>query len=142
MRTLLDKAMVNLFNKLPGHTKTPAGMERKVMRLLPRITFWGSVLVALPAVVVRFLPVSDPVAASRLISTVDILCIAVMVVFWMAIVTVGIGAFVVMVMKGPAYVADPYALSDAEKPSKSMKQMQPGRAVQQPDDHAPPGQGN
>lgn len=133
--------MVNLFNKLPGHTKTPAGMERKIMRLLPRVALAGSVLVALPALIVRLLPMTDPdMAASKVVATVDILCIAVMIVFWITTITVGIGAFVVMLMKGPAYVADPYALSDADKPGKSMKQMQPGRAVQQPDDSAPPGQ--
>lgn len=135
--------MVNLFNKLPGHTKTPAGMERKIMRLLPRVALFGSVVVALPALVVRFLPLSDPdTAGSKLIATVDILCIAVMIVFWIALVTVGIGAFLIMLMKGPAYVADPYALPDADKPGKSIKEMQPGRAVRQPEDSAPPGQDN
>lgn len=135
--------MVNLFNKLPGYTKTPAGMERKIMRLLPRIALLGSVLVALPALVVRLLLTFHPESVTdKLVSTVDILCIAVMIVFWIALVTVGIGAFVVMLMKGPAYVADPYALPDADRPGKSMKQMQPGRAVQQPDDGAPPGQDN
>ena len=31
--------------------------------------------------------------------------------------TVAIAAFIVMVMKGPAYVADPYPLSDTDRPS-------------------------
>jgi hypothetical protein len=30
---------------------------------------------------------------------------------------VGLSAFIVMVMKGPAYVADAYPLSDADKPA-------------------------
>jgi hypothetical protein len=33
------------------------------------------------------------------------------------VLTVAIGAFIVMVMKGPAYVADAYPLEDADQPS-------------------------
>jgi hypothetical protein len=30
---------------------------------------------------------------------------------------VGIGCVIVMLMKGPAYVADPYALPDSDRPA-------------------------
>ena len=30
--------------------------------------------------------------------------------------TVGIAAFIIMVMKGPAYVADPYPLNESDTP--------------------------
>jgi hypothetical protein len=36
---------------------------------------------------------------------------------WNIVLTVAIGAFMVMVMKGPAYVADAYPLEDAEAPA-------------------------
>jgi hypothetical protein len=58
--------MSGLFNKLPGFQRTPPGLERTILRRLPRITLLGTAL---------------------------------------------------MVMKGPAYVADPYSLSDADRPS-------------------------
>jgi hypothetical protein len=48
--------------------------------------------------------------------TVDILVVALIFVHWSIVLTVAIGAFIVMVMKGPAYVADAYPLEDAEAP--------------------------
>jgi hypothetical protein len=39
---------------------------------------------------------------------VIILTIGIVVLHWTFMLTIGISAFVVMVMKGPAYVADPY----------------------------------
>ena len=37
---------------------------------------------------------------------------------WTAAFTVAIGCLIVMVMKGPAYVADKYPLSDADEPRR------------------------
>ena len=51
------------------------------------------------------------------IQTIDILAIGVVVLHWTLVLTVAIGAFIVMVMKGPAYVADAYPLEDAERPA-------------------------
>jgi hypothetical protein len=36
---------------------------------------------------------------------------------WNTVLTLAIGAFIVMVMKGPAYVADAYPLVEAEVPT-------------------------
>jgi len=47
---------------------------------------------------------------------VDIMCIATLVTLWMAALTVAIGCCVVVIMKGPAYVADAYELPDSESP--------------------------
>jgi hypothetical protein len=35
---------------------------------------------------------------------------------WTAVFTVAVGCAIVWIMKGPAYVADPYPLSDSEQP--------------------------
>lgn len=112
--------MANLFNKLPGHAKTPAGIERKILRLLPKIFLFGSLLIVVPALLTRLLPLLGLDAIEvKLASTIDIITIGALVVFWIALVIVGNGAFVVMLMKGPAYVADPYELPDSDKPKKS-----------------------
>ncbi|MCK7495937.1 MAG: hypothetical protein MZW92_37010 [Comamonadaceae bacterium] len=50
------------------------------------------------------------------IMTIDIYAIAVVVLHWTIVFTIAIAAFIVMVMKGPAYVADAYPLDDAEEP--------------------------
>jgi hypothetical protein len=56
------------------------------------------------------------VEASTHIQTVDIVAIRILVLHWTAVLTVAIAAFIVMVMKGPAYVADAYPVEDSETP--------------------------
>ena len=50
----------------------------------------------------------------------DIYAISVLVLHWTVVFTVGIAAFIIMVMKGPAYVADPYHLDDADTPDTPL----------------------
>ena len=103
--------MSRLFKRLPGQVPTPAGAERVVLRGLPRILLIGTLLLALPPLAARLLTDMAPGLAM-----VDIYCVSLIVLHWTVVFTVGIGAFIVMVMKGPAYVADAYPLSDAERP--------------------------
>lgn len=109
---------MNLFNIWPGFQQTPAGLERVVLRKLPRALWLGTALPALVALLARGFPWSgsEMDIATRL-QTIDILVIGVVVLHWTLVLTVAIGAFIVMVMKGPAYVADAYPLSDAERPA-------------------------
>jgi hypothetical protein len=51
--------------------------------------------------------------------TTDIYVISLIILHWTVIFTVGIAAVIVMVMKGPAYVADPYPLQDTDSPDAS-----------------------
>ncbi len=117
----LDKSrppMSALFKKLPGFQKSPAGLERQILRRLPRVLWIGTLLAALGAGLMRLLPWSGTEAeiATR-ITTVDIYLISLVILHWTAVLTVAIGAFIVMVMKGPAYVADAYPMPDAEHPA-------------------------
>ncbi len=104
---------MNPFKRLPGFTRTPAGLERVVLRRLPRITLLGTLLLALPALLARMM--SGPSALTQ-VSTVDIYVAALIILHWTVVFTVAIAAFIVMVMKGPAYVADAYPMQDAETP--------------------------
>jgi hypothetical protein len=110
--------MSALFKRLPGFQKSPAGLERQILRRLPRLLWVGTLLAALGAVAMRLLPWSGTEAdvATR-ITTVDIYLISLVILHWTALFTVAIGAFIVMVMKGPAYVADAYPLPDADRPA-------------------------
>ena len=45
--------------------------------------------------------------------------VGLVILHWTLVLTVGIGCVIVMLMKGPAYVADPYALPDSERPAVS-----------------------
>jgi len=109
---------MNLFNIWPGFQKTPAGLERVVLRKLPKALWLGSALPALVALLARGYPWSgSEMDVATRIQTIDILAISVVVFYWTMVLTVAIGAFIVMVMKGPAYVADAYPLEHADHPA-------------------------
>lgn len=111
-------ATMNLFNIWPGFQQAPAGLERVVLRKLPRALWLGTALPALVAMLARGFPWSgSEMDIATRIQTIDILAIGVVVLHWTLVLTVAIGAFIVMVMKGPAYVADAYPLEDAEHPA-------------------------
>lgn len=109
--------MANLFNKIPGFVVTPPGMERKVLALLPKALLVGSLLLGLPSLMVRgLLLIAPQLTTATLVSTVDIYGISLLFLHWAVILTVAIAAFIVVVMKGPAYVADPYPLTETDTP--------------------------
>ena len=102
---------MNLFNRLPGFPRTPAGKERVVLRWLPWTLVFGTLLLAAPSLLVRLVAGPDD---ALLVTSTDIYVISLIVLHWTAGLTVAIAAFIVMVMKGPAYVADAYPLPDAD----------------------------
>ncbi len=114
---------MNLFNRLPGFTRTPAGKERVVLRLLPRIFFLGTLLLAVPSLLARLIASPDDALA---VMTTDIYVISLIILHWTVVLTVGIAAFIVMLMKGPAYVADPYPLQEAETLNEPPKRPRHG----------------
>ena len=93
-----------------------------MIRTLPMIFLLGTLLLALPSLVVRFFPWdgTDTEIATRIMSF-DIYVISLVILHWTVVVTVGIAAFIIMVMKGPAYVADPYHLDESETPDAPLK---------------------
>lgn len=99
---------------LPGSRREPPGLERKVLGLLPRVLWLGSAVVALPPALVRLF---GGTLDAAFVSRVDIYVAAVLALHWTAGLTVAIAAGIIWIMKGPAYVADAYPLSDAERPS-------------------------
>lgn len=105
------------FKKLPGYRKAPAGLERQILRLVPKIFLVGTVIILLPSIIARVWTMDDaPWMINKFITTIDIYALGLLTVLWTALFTVGVGALTVMVMKGPAYVADAYPLPDSDKP--------------------------
>lgn len=108
-----------MFNKLPGFQRSPAGLERRLLRSTPQLLLWGTLLLAAPSVLSHALALFDPrLIDERLLSTTDIMVVSLIVLHWTVVFTAAIAAFIVMVMKGPAYVADAYPLNDAERPGR------------------------
>lgn len=109
---------MNLFNRLPGFTRTPPGQERLILRWLPRTLLFGTLLLAIPSLWARLLvSADDPMA----VTTTDIYVISLIILHWTVVLTVGIAAFIVMMMKGPAYIADAYPMDESEDRSPTWK---------------------
>lgn len=111
-----------LFNILPGFQKSPPGLERVILRRLPAILWQGTALLVLCGLVAQFWPwEGTPAQVFTRITSLHIGFISLLILHWTVVLTVAIGAFIVMVMKGPAYVADAYPLEDADTPSPSQR---------------------
>jgi hypothetical protein len=107
---------MNLFNKLHGR-REPPGLERQILRKLPKVTLVGLMIPAALAVLVRILPPEPGLDVAKHIKSVDIFAIASAITFFTAVFTVAIGCVIVYIMKGPAYVADAYPLQHSDRPA-------------------------
>lgn len=104
------------FLKIVHGRKTPSGLEIEILRWLPRVTLIGSLIPVALSVLVRIMPAAPGIDAAKHIKSVDIFAIATGITFLTAVFTVAIGAVIVHIMKGPAYAADAYPVSHADRP--------------------------
>ena len=96
-------------NRLPGFTPSAPGLEWAIWKRLPAVLFWGTVVPLAMAAAAWFAAPGLPVGAED----PDVLLliyqlIGFVVLHWTLVLTLTIGCAVVIVMKGPAFVADPY----------------------------------
>lgn len=115
---------MNLFNKLPGFARSAPGLEQILWRRLPAILLWGTLLplglAGLNRVLAPAASESGSDAAAALLMW-DYTMFAVVVLHWTMVLTVGLGCFIVRVMKGPAYVADAYPLpNERDEPAARL----------------------
>jgi len=104
-------------NKLPNSIRSASGLEWKLWRKLPLILLVGTVLPLAAAVGLHLWTDAQDAADERWLQTMDYVVAGVVVFHWTAVLTLAIGCVVVMLMKGPAYVADdPMELSHSDKP--------------------------
>ncbi|MDP2064535.1 MAG: hypothetical protein Q8K38_01000 [Burkholderiaceae bacterium] len=102
--------------RVPGSRREPPGLEWKLWRKLPVILLLGTVLPVLVAVAVHLWVDTDAAPAlARQVLLTDYIVAAVVVLHWTTVLTVAIGCVVVMIMKGPAYEADPYPVPGPER---------------------------
>jgi hypothetical protein len=94
----------------------------------------GTLIPVALSVIVRVLPRADGIDPQKAVLSVDIFAFASVLTFWIGVLTVAIGCVVVAIMKGPAYVADPYPVAHANRPQID-KRTGPGAPGQQ---HAQP----
>lgn len=108
---------MNLLQKMPGQRREPPGLEWYILKRLPVFLLLGT---ALPAAVYLYANLyPDPAGGEtveKYLSGIAIAAVATVLTVWTAAFTMAIGCAVVWIMKGPAYIADGYPLSDAERP--------------------------
>jgi hypothetical protein len=96
-------------NRLPGFQRTAPGLEWALWKKLPLLLAAGTALPLLVALLWWMAAAEVPTPAEdRDFWLVMYRLIGVVVLHWTVVGTVAIGCVIVMVMKGPAFVADPY----------------------------------
>lgn len=113
---------MNWLTKLPHYQRTQIGLEWHLWRKLPLIALVGSVLPLLCLALIYLCTDSQADAAqARWLQMMNYVVGGVIVFHWSMVVTVGIGCVIVMIMKGPGYVADGYKVSHSDQPRARME---------------------
>lgn len=105
--------------KLPGYRRYPPGLEWRLLKRLPMAFVASTAIPAVWYLAAQWFPLPAPgETVEKHLKTVEIATIATVITAWTAVFTIAIGCCIVILMKGPAYVADRYPLSDAEQPRR------------------------
>ena len=105
-------------NKLPNSIRSASGLEWALWRKLPLIFLVGTALPLLVAVLLHLLSNDESDAHARWLQMVDYVVAGVVIFHWTAVLTVAIGCVVVMLMKGPGFVADGFEVSHSDQPRR------------------------
>lgn len=95
----------------------PDGLERVILKKLPKVLLGGIFVPLFMVIFARLYPFAGSATeiAKQQIG-IDILAISLFFMVFSAAFTLTIGCVIVMLMKGPAYVADAYELEDSDQP--------------------------
>jgi hypothetical protein len=105
------------FRRWPGFQRSPSGLEWVLWRRLPFI-FAVGVLVPLAVMLLAWLLGLGEVdaATQRELTQWVYMMVGLLILHLTLVLTLAIGCVIVMVMKGPAYVADPYFFDGSKEP--------------------------
>lgn len=108
---------MNWLKKLSPTRREASGLEWTLWRKLPLILLAGTALPLMVLGLVHLLTDPEPSAQqARWLQLADYVVGGVIVFHWTMVLTLGIGCVIVIVMKGPGYVADGYLVSHSDKP--------------------------
>lgn len=114
---------MNYFNKLKGFQRSPAGLEWQIWKRLHLILAAGTALPMLASAGACVLDGLKPATQnSRAVEQFFYLMFGVVIVHWTLVLTLAIGCVIVMLMKGPAYVADAYEMEELPLGSEKYTQ--------------------
>lgn len=108
--------------KKVNNYRQASGLEWRILKKMPRLALAATVIPLMMSALARLIPMDGSVASvSKQLTSIDIFSIAIAVTAWTALFTLAIGCVLVVVMKGPRYVADSYELNDSELPKADSK---------------------
>ena len=101
--------MIDFFKKLPNATQYPIGIEGPILKKIPLIFVIGTLLIIYPAAVIYF---KNAVISAAQYKTIYM---GALFSYWFFVGVLAIGCVLIMIMKGPGYVADAYELPKEDK---------------------------
>lgn len=104
-------------NKLSGFTQSASGFEWTLLKKIPQIFFLSGLVPC--AIMLKLYLMNDVLDGEQ--SKIVYQCLGVLFSIWFFVGTVVIGCIVVIIMKGPAYVADPYELPKEDETLEEYK---------------------
>lgn len=102
---------MGILNKLPGGVRYPSYKEWRLLKKLPKWWLLGSLLFAAP-ILYDWWSFGDLLAHDLQKNS---MFLGLLFTFWFFIGALMIGLIVIIIMKGPGYVADPYYLPKEDK---------------------------
>jgi formate-dependent nitrite reductase membrane component NrfD len=103
--------MIDFFKKLPQTTRYPVGIEWSIFKQMPLIFGVGTLFILSPVVVIYL---QNTVISATQYKTIYV-CLGALFSYWFFVGVLAIGCVIVMMMKGPGYVADAYELPTEDK---------------------------
>lgn len=107
-------------NKLPHSIRSASGLEWALWRKLPLIALLGTLLPVLGLLLYHWVQDGGTPAQARALQLADYIVLGVLIFHWTLVLTAAIGCVVVMVMKGPGYVADGLDVSHSDHPRADL----------------------
>ena len=124
---------MNWLQKLPHTQRAASGFEWTIWRKLPLVTLVGTAIPLACLLMAHVLTDSGlDFVDARWLQTLDFMVMGAVLFHWSMVATVAIGCLIVMVMKGPGYVADGYPLQHSDKPRATMQTEQEAASYRSP----------
>src|SRR5210317_498835 len=103
------------FMKKLHNRRQPAGLEWILFKKLPGYLVASTLIPLMVAMLARVVPLDGTATETgKQLMRIDFFAIGLAISLWTAVFTVAIGCIIVIIMKGPAYVADAYEMNDSE----------------------------
>jgi hypothetical protein len=113
---------MNWRRKLGGSQRSNPGLEWWLWRRLPAIALIATLgPLSILALMHLLYDGASSDQTARFLQMARFTCWGVLMFNWTMILTVGIGCVVVMIMKGPSYVADGYWVSHSDQPRQQTE---------------------